>query len=122
MNTSPSIREFAPDATQLLRGWWLLTTSCLCTPPLESRLTVSPIPPHPNPLPKGEGETSAAPDFRILGTCPAPADGAADITSLYTARYGVPKAGTKVYVQVNQVVDGWESLPRTYSAIVPPAA
>jgi hypothetical protein len=45
--------------------------------------------------------------------------GSADITSLYTARYGVPKAGTKVYVQVNQVVDGWESLPRTYSAIVP---
>ena len=61
-------------------------------------------------------------DFRILGACPAPADGAADITGLYTARYGVPKAGTKVYVQVNQVVDGWESLPRTYSAIVPTAA
>jgi hypothetical protein len=58
-------------------------------------------------------------DFRILGTCPAPVTGSADITSLYTARYGVPKAGTKVYVQVNQVVDGWESLPRTYSAIVP---
>ena len=58
-------------------------------------------------------------DFRILGTCPAPASGASDITSLYTARYGVPKAGTKVYVEVNQVVDGWESLPRTYSAIVP---
>ena len=59
------------------------------------------------------------PDFRILGTCPAAVAGSADITSLYTARYGVPKVGTKVYVQVNQVVDGWESLPRTYSAIVP---
>jgi hypothetical protein len=58
-------------------------------------------------------------DFRILGACPAPVTGSADITSLYTARYGAPKAGTKVYVQVNQVVDGWESLPRTYSAIVP---
>ena len=58
-------------------------------------------------------------DFRILGTCPAPAAGSSDITSLYTARYGAPKAGTKVYIQVNQVVDGWESLPKTYSAIVP---
>ena len=48
-----------------------------------------------------------------------PVGGSADITSLYTARYGVPKAGTKVYVQVNQVVDGWESLPRAFSAIVP---
>ncbi len=58
-------------------------------------------------------------DFRILGVCPAPVLGSADITSLYSARYGLPKAGTKVYVQVNQVVDGWESLPRTYWAIVP---
>ena len=58
-------------------------------------------------------------DFRILGMCPAPVEGAADITSLYTARYGVPQVATKVYVQVNQFVDGWESLPRTYSAIVP---
>ena len=61
-------------------------------------------------------------DFRILGTCPAPVAGSSDITGLYTARYGVPKAGTKVYVQVNQVVDGWESLPKTYSAIVPAAS
>jgi hypothetical protein len=61
-------------------------------------------------------------DFRILGTCPAPVAGSSDITGLYTARYGVPKAATKVYVQVNQVVDGWESLPRIYSAIVPAAS
>ena len=58
-------------------------------------------------------------DFRILGLCPAAVEGSANITGLYTARYGVPKAGTKVYVLVNQFVDGWESLPRTYSAIVP---
>jgi hypothetical protein len=61
-------------------------------------------------------------DFRILGMCPAPVAGASGITGLYTAHYGVPKAGTKVYLQVNQVVDGWESLPRTYSAIVPTAS
>ena len=61
-------------------------------------------------------------DFRILGPCPTAVAGSADITDLYTARYGAPKAGTKVYVQVNQVVDGWESLPRTYSAVVPAAA
>ena len=55
------------------------------------------------PLSQGIGGCK---DFRILGMCPAPAAGAANITGLYTARYGVPKAGTKVYVQVNQVVDG----------------
>jgi len=68
------------------------------------------------PLSQGIGVCK---DFRILGTCPAPAAGVSDITALYTARYGVPGVGTKVYVQVNQVVDGWESLPTTYSAIVP---
>jgi hypothetical protein len=61
-------------------------------------------------------------DFRVLGTCPVPAQGSADITSLYTARYGVPPVGTKVFVSINQVVDGWEDLPMTFSAIVPASA
>jgi hypothetical protein len=61
-------------------------------------------------------------DYRILGTCPAAVAGSADITTLYTARYGVPPVGKKVYVRVNQFVDGWEDLPVTFSAIVPAAA
>ena len=59
--------------------------------------------------------------FRVLGTCPAAAQGSADITGIYTARYGVPPAGKKVFVRVNQFVDGWEDLPVTFSAIVPAA-
>jgi len=58
-------------------------------------------------------------NFRILGLCPAPAQGSADITSLYTARFGVPAVGTKVFVSVNQVVDGWEDHAVTFAAIVP---
>lgn len=61
-------------------------------------------------------------DFRIIGTCPAPDQGSADITDLYTARFGAPTVGSKVYVQVNQFVDGWESVPRTYVGIVPEAS
>jgi hypothetical protein len=61
-------------------------------------------------------------DFRVLGTCPAPVQGSANITSLYTARYGVPPVGKKVYVQVNQFVDGWESLPVSFWGIVPASA
>jgi hypothetical protein len=45
--------------------------------------------------------------------------GSADITALYTARYGVPTVAKKVYVQVNQFVDGWESMPVSFWAIVP---
>jgi hypothetical protein len=58
-------------------------------------------------------------NFRVLGTCPVPATGSADITSLYTARFGVPPVAKKVYVRANQFVDGWESLPMTFWAIVP---
>ena len=61
-------------------------------------------------------------DFRILGTAPAPAQGSSDITSLYTARYGVPPVGAKVFVRVSQMVDGWESYPATFVAIVPASA
>src|SRR5271169_4969178 len=46
--------------------------------------------------------------YRILGSCPAPVAGASDITSLYAARYGVPPAGMKAFVRVNQFVEGWE--------------
>ena len=61
-------------------------------------------------------------DFRVLGMCPAPVAGSSDITGLYTARYGVPPVGKKVYIQVNQFVDGWESLPVSFWAIVPATA
>jgi hypothetical protein len=47
--------------------------------------------------------------------------GSADITALCTARYGVPSVGKKVYLQVNQFVDGWEDLPVSFWAIVPAA-
>jgi hypothetical protein len=62
------------------------------------------------------------PSFRVLGMCPAAVAGSADITGLYTARYGVPPVGKKVFVRVNQFVDGWEDLPVTFSAIVPAGA
>jgi hypothetical protein len=58
-------------------------------------------------------------DFRVLGTCPAPTQGSADITSLYTARYGELAVGKKVFLKVNQFQAGWETLPVTFWAIVP---
>jgi hypothetical protein len=58
-------------------------------------------------------------NYRVLGTCPAPTQGSANITGLYMARYGVPPVGTKVFVQVNQFVNGWEDLPVSFWAIVP---
>src|ERR1035437_328005 len=61
-------------------------------------------------------------DYRILGVLPAPVQGSCDITNLYTARYGAPPVGTKVFVAVNQNVNGWEDMPEETSGIVPAAA
>jgi hypothetical protein len=85
-----------------------------------------PTSPGENTIVRGSAPLSAGretcSDFRVLGTCPAPAQGSANITSLYTARYGEPPVGKKVYIQVNQFVDGWESLPVTFWGIVPASA
>jgi hypothetical protein len=71
--------------------------------------------------PRSQGRETCS-DYRLLGTCPAAVQGSADITSLYTARFGVPPVAKKVYIQVSQAVDGWESLPRTFWGVVPAVA
>ena len=59
--------------------------------------------------------------YRIIGTCPAAVQGSADITGLYTAKYGAPPTGRKVFVCVNQFVNGWEDTAAKFWAIVPAA-
>jgi hypothetical protein len=65
--------------------------------------------------------TRSLPQMRVLGTCPAPVTGSSDITALYTAVYGAPVAGQRLFVQVNQMENGWQSLPTTFTALVPAA-
>ncbi len=60
-------------------------------------------------------------DYRIIGTCPAPALGAADITGLYTAEFGGVPVGKRIFVRASTMVDGFESLPRQFQARVPAA-
>jgi hypothetical protein len=60
-------------------------------------------------------------NFRIIGTCPVPTAGAADITSLYTAEFGAVPIGKRLFVQASTMVDGFESLPRQFQARVPAA-
>ena len=60
-------------------------------------------------------------NFRIIGICPAPALGAADITALYVAEFGVVPVGKRLFVKASTMVDGFESLPRQFQARVPAA-
>ena len=58
-------------------------------------------------------------NYRILGTCPAPVTGSSDITALYTAEFGAPPAGKRLFVRVSTMVSGFESLPRQFHTLVP---
>ena len=61
----------------------------------------------------------ATPQVKEIGPCPAPQTGSANITALYTAAYGAPVVGKRLFVQVYQMVDGWESMPINYRTLVP---
>jgi hypothetical protein len=54
--------------------------------------------------------------------CPTPAQGSSAITSIYEARYGVPPVGSRIFVAVNQMTDGWQSAETSFSALVPASA
>jgi hypothetical protein len=60
-------------------------------------------------------------NFRIIGTCPVPTAGSADITSLYAAEFGAVPVGKRLFVQASTMVNGFESLPRQFQARVPAA-
>jgi hypothetical protein len=45
--------------------------------------------------------------------------GYSNITDLYVARYGIPTAGTRIFICTRQVLNGWEDAPKQTTAIVP---
>jgi len=61
-------------------------------------------------------------DYFYLGELPEVVAGKADITALYTAKFGAPAAGQKVFVRSKQVLDGYDDLPHQWSDLVPAAS
>jgi hypothetical protein len=57
--------------------------------------------------------------YPFLGLLPPPADGWSDITELYVGRYGVPKAGTAIWIRTCQHIDGWTDVPKVTRARIP---
>jgi hypothetical protein len=60
--------------------------------------------------------------FSFLGLLPPPADGWSDITELSVPRYGVPKAGTAIWIRTSQHINGWTDVPKVARARVPAPA
>ena len=52
--------------------------------------------------------------FPLLGLLPPPKDGWSDITDLYVARYGVPKANQAIWIRFCQHIDGFIDVPMVF--------
>jgi hypothetical protein len=89
---------------------------------VELKLSVPKAPAAPvlvlGTYPRSAGVTFAK-HFTILGVLPQAEAGFSSITDLYVARYGVPPAGTRVFIRTRQVLNGWEDVPQQTSAIIP---
>ena len=55
-----------------------------------------------------------------LGLLGPASNGQSDITALYTARFGQPTPGQKVFIVTSQTKNGWKGVESVFSVIVPP--
>ena len=58
-------------------------------------------------------------NYSTIGLLPAPVRGWCDITELYVKRFGVPPAGTRVFIRTRQLINGWEDDFKNTDAVVP---
>jgi hypothetical protein len=58
-------------------------------------------------------------DFTILGLLPDGSAVAREITDMYVKKYGIPRAGSRVFIRTNQEIDGWEDAFVQTTAVVP---
>jgi len=113
----PAVPAFAPNVVKGLEltnagGVVAIKLTCAGTSPAFNLVWGTP--------PKSAGRFRPG-DYYYLGVLPAVVGGRADITALYTAKFGVPAAGQKVFVRSKQVLDGYNDQPHQWSGIVPAA-
>ncbi len=109
---APAFADVAPQGLVITNTSGVITVSLTC-PTNPGQNTVLRASPPQNAAVRACG------NFRLIGTCPAPADGSADITSLYVAEFGAVPVGKRLFVRASVVVDGFESLAREFHARVP---
>ena len=57
--------------------------------------------------------------LNYLGELPEVSGGYAVITTLYTAKYGVPAVGHRIFISSQQMLDGWEDVAKAFTGVVP---
>ena len=112
---APQFPDLAPQNLVITNASGAVTVKLTC-PTSPGQNTVLRASPPQN------SAVRACRNFRIIGICPAPVQGSADITALYVAEFGAAPAGKRLFVQASTMVDGFESLPREFQARVPASA
>ena len=108
----PKFPELAPQSLVISNtgGSIALKLTCLGEPGEHTVLRAS------KPQSPGVGSCQG---FRIVGLCPPPVAGWADITALYTAQFGPPPVGKRIFVRASAMVSGLEGPTREFRARVP---
>jgi hypothetical protein len=112
--TAPQFPALAPQGLVITNTGGVVAVKLTCPTNPGENTVLRASPPQ-------NSAVRACRNFRIIGTCPAPAQGSADITSLYVAEFGAVPVGKRLFVQASTMVDGFESLPRQFQARVPAA-
>jgi hypothetical protein len=115
VDVPPTVPEFPTLAPQNLvitntGGAITLMLTCPTSPGQNTVLRASP---------PQNSAMRACNNFRIIGMCPTPAHGSADITLLYVAEFGTVPAGKRIFMHASTMVDGFESLPREFQTREP---
>jgi len=110
----PVFPELAPQDFVITNTAGVIAVKLVCPadPGANTVLRASP--------PQSPG-VAACRTFRIIGMCPSPVAGFADITALYTACFGPPPLGRRIFLRASTMVSGFESLPREFQALAPAA-
>ncbi len=109
---TPVFGDLAPQNLIIANAAGVVTMKLTCpTPPGENTI-IEATPPQ-------KAGVSICTNYRVIGTCPAAVAGSADITALYTAKFGAPASGQKVFVRCRLMVNGFQGVPNAFSGIVP---
>jgi len=60
--------------------------------------------------------------WNFLGTLDSPVSNQINITTAYTAKFGIPAVDDRVFVKVNQNINGYQDVPVIFSGRVPASA
>jgi hypothetical protein len=112
--TAPQFPDLAPQSLVITNTGGVVAVKLTCpTDPGDSTVLRA--------SPPQNSAVRACRNFRIIGVCPTPVGGAADITGLWKAEFGVVPVGKRLFVKASTMVDGFESLALQFQARVPAA-